>query len=170
MTPPLVVERSAPIVAWRYWQLAPASMALRSVSQRRCEWVPGRPLRAACLGGGHRPPDEGCGCGIYGSETLEALRDHGLCLAPEPLVVGEVELWGTVARDGDAWRAEYAYPRSLSLVAETVTEVPLDRVMAALARYEVPLSTTTLETSVGELSGTILANQAMALRTRTITG
>ena len=79
---------------------------LRSVSQRRFLWPVERPLRAVCTGGGHPAPAGGCNCGIYGARDLETLRVHGLCLSPDPLVVGEVALWGRVISDERGHRAE----------------------------------------------------------------
>lgn len=155
-----------PLVGWRYWQLVTGGERLRSVSLRRFLWEPGRPMRASCMTGRHRAPAEGCDCGIYAAPDLGTLRDHGLCLTPGGLVVGEVGLWGAVVTGAEGgYRGEYASPRSLCLVEETVPDERRASVLGALAAYEVPVETTTLDEAVGELSGAVLANQVMSLRT-----
>ncbi len=135
---------------------------LRSLTHKGVNWRPGRSLRAVCPGSGHAAPDEGCGCGIYGSETLDALRAHPLCLAPGALVVGRVALWGKVVADAHGYRGEYAYPLELSLVGESVDEGSRPRVLEGLAAYGVAVDTTSLEQAVGDVSATILAFQAMS--------
>lgn len=147
--------------AWRYWQLSPRGL-LRAVSHRRVEWPTGRPFRAACLGGGHQAPDQGCACGIYGAPDFDTLREHGLCLAPEPLVVGEVALWGTVLADDDGIRAEYGYPRTLSLVPETVPDSEVDVLTRGLAAYGVPVARVSLREAVAGVSAAMLEFQTMA--------
>ena len=154
-----------PLVGWRYWQLAPGGRRLQSVSLRRFVWEPGRPLRASCMTGRHPVPDEDCDCGIYAAPDLDTLREHGLCLSPGGLVVGEVSLWGTVLIGEDGYRGEYASPRTLSLVEETVPGSARLSTLDALAAYGVPVGTTSLQEAVGELSGAVLAFQAMSLGT-----
>lgn len=156
--------RSEPVIGWRYWQVAPSGL-LRSVTQRRIEWRPGQVMRARCLGAGHRAPDEGCDCGVYGARDLDTLREHGLCLAPETLVVGRIALWGRVIPDEAGWRGEYGEPASLSVVPELVPpDVGLDPLLAALGAYGVPVDTMALSDAVAGVTATTLAYQAMALQ------
>lgn len=157
------VPAHAPVNAWRYWHLDPGGL-LRSVSQRRFVWPPGRPLRASCVGGGHRPPAAGCGCGIYGAKDLATLRDHGLCLAPTPLVVGQVALWGAVIGDARGYRGEYAYPAALSLVRETALDEPVDELVGRLGAYGVAVGVTDVASAVGDVSAAVMAYQAMSLQ------
>jgi len=56
------------------------------------------------------------------------------------------------------------------LVEETVSEEWRVSVLGALAAYGVPVSATGLDEAVGELSGAVLANQVMSLRTSMGTG
>ncbi len=115
--------------------------------------------------GGHRAPAEDCGCGIHAAPDLGSLRAHGLCISPGGLVVGEVNLWGVVVSGDDGGhRGEYAAPRTLSLVEETVSDESRPLVLDTLAAYEVEVSTTRLHAAVGELAAAVLANQAMSLR------
>ena len=96
-------------------------------------------MRASCMTGGHQAPAEDCDCGIYAAADLEALRRHGLCLSPGGLVVGEVSLWGAVPTAEDGYRGQYALPRTLSLVEETVPPGSRSSVLEALAAYHVPV-------------------------------
>ncbi len=163
MTEPGVRTRADAVVGWRYWHVAPSGL-LRSVTQRRVEWPPGRVMRAACLVAGHRAPDEGCDCGVHASADLDALRQHGLCLAPDPLAVGQVALWGKVVPDRESWRGEYGEPVQLWLVRELVLEEELDGLIGALAPYGVPVDAMALADAVAGVSAATLAYQAMAVR------
>lgn len=150
-------------MGWRYWQVAPSGR-LRSVTQRRIEWQPGRPMRAVCVVAGHRAPDDRCDCGIHGSTSLEALREHGLCLAPEALVVGQVALWGNVVLDHEGWRGEYGEPVHLSVVRDLVPDEELAAVVDGLAAYGVVTDSVALSDAVAGVSAATLANQMMAAR------
>ncbi len=149
-------------MGWRYWQVRAGR--LRSVTQRHVEWKPGRVLSARCSGAGHQAPDEGCECGIYGARDLESLRQHGLCLAPDALAVGQVALWGRVVVDVSGWRAQFGRPIGLAVVPELVTGAEVDAMVAALGTYGVPVTTMVLADAVAGVSAAILANQAMAER------
>jgi len=164
---PVVRDRSEPVFGWRYWHLS-ANGLLRSVTQRGIEWRPGQVLRAVCLEIGHPAPAERCNCGIYANPDLEALRQHGLCLAPEAVVVGQVGLWGRVVVDEPSYRGELAYPARLSLV---IGSVPGPTTVAAaldgLAAYGVPVSTMAIADAVGGMSADMLRFQAMSRGTGT---
>ena len=169
MTEAVSRPRNDPVVGWRYWQLTPSLRSgtqpggrLRSVTQRRFEWPPGGVMRAGCLGAGHRAPDARCDCGLYGARDLDSLREHGLCLAPEALVVGQVALWGLVLPDVSGWRGEYAEPVSLSVVRELLLEEELPGVLRALEAYGVPVDTMALADAVAGVTAATLAFQAMA--------
>ncbi len=147
-------------MGWRYWQVRAGR--LRSVTQRHVEWKPGQVLSARCSGAGHQAPDEGCECGIYGARDLESLREHGLCLEPDALAVGQVALWGRVVDDVSGWRAELGRPIGLAVVRELVAGTEVDAMVAALGTYGVPVTTMALVDAVAGVSAAILANQAMA--------
>lgn len=150
------------LLAWRYWQLT-SGRRLRSVSQRRYVWPPGEIMGAACVGGGHTPPAAGCGCGLYGARDLQTLRAQRLCIDADPLVVGRVTLWGRMVSDGaGGYRAQYASPRMLSLVDETVPDGSHAGILAGLSAYGVPLGTAPLGEVVDEVSASAIAYEAMA--------
>lgn len=121
---------------------------------------------ARCLGGGHRPPDPGCACGVYGASSFEALRDHGLCVVPSTLVVGEVDLYGRVVVDEDGMRAHSGRPARLALVPETaeVDGRDVDSTLGSLAAYGVTVTTMPLAEAVAGITAMMLENQLMASR------
>lgn len=165
-------------MGWRYWQLNLASPArLRSISQRGVVWIPGavqvaacadRPSRASGGRGDHVAPEPGCGCGIHATSDLASLRAEVLCLRPGLLVVGQVELWGrivTEARPGGNGldhRGQFASPRRLSLVRDTLIHVPPDAAVAALEAYGVAVGVSTLEQAVGPASRMVMDHLAMS--------
>lgn len=158
------VPSDAPVRAWRYWQVSPRRR-LRSVAQRHVEWPPGRQLNAVCVGGGHPAPDPGCWCGVSGARDLDALRQHGLCVLPGPLIVGEVDLWGRILEESYGYRAEHARPATIGLVAETVEdEDEREHLLTALAEYGVPVTTVPLDEAVAGTTATMLAFQIMSSR------
>lgn len=149
-----------PVLGWRYWQLRPDGL-LRSVTHRRVVWHPGQSLRARCLIGGHDAPASGCACGVHAEPTLETLRAEGVCLAPgEPLVVGQVALWGLVVSDGHGLRGQFARPHRLSLV--TPDSPPDAGALAALARYGGPADSVPPAHALGEVAAAILSFQSMS--------
>ena len=158
-------DQADPVFGWRYWQLSPRRL-LRSVTQREFEWPPGRVLRAVCLEVGHPAPAERCNCGVYANPDIDALRQHGLCLAPDVIVIGQVALWGNVVDDEPSYRGEFAYPARLSLVVDSlVDETPPAALVARLEAYRVPVHTTTLDEAVAGMSADMLKYQAMSRRT-----
>ncbi|MCA1691285.1 MAG: hypothetical protein LC733_03430 [Actinobacteria bacterium] len=154
---------SSPVRAWRYWQVSPRRL-LRSVSQRQVEWQPDRPLHAVCLAGGHPAPAVTCSCGISAARDLETLRNYGLCVAPIPLVVGEIDLWGRLVEEPTyGYRGEFGAPASILLVRETAEDpVVRDPILEALAAYGVPVGTVGLDEAVAGVTAATLAFQVMS--------
>ncbi|HEV2759732.1 MAG TPA: hypothetical protein VGV86_09220 [Acidimicrobiales bacterium] len=136
------------------------------MTQREFEWPPGRVLRAMCVEVGHPAPAERCNCGLYANPDLEALRQHGLCLAPEAIVLGQVALWGKVVDDEPSYRAEFAYPARLSLVVDSlIDDLAPEALLEELSVYRVPVLAITLDEAVAGMSADMLRFQAMSRRT-----
>lgn len=136
------------------------------MTQREFEWPPGRVLKAVCVEVGHPAPADRCNCGLYANPELEALRQHGLCLAPDVIVLGQVALWGKVVVDEPSYRGEFAYPARLSLVVDSlVGGTPPEELVEGLGAYQVPVHTTTLDEAVAGMSADMLKFQAMSRRT-----
>ena len=136
------------------------------MTQRDFEWPPGRVLKAVCVEVGHPAPADRCNCGLYANPDLEALRQHGLCLAPDVIVLGQVALWGKVVVDEPSYRGQFAYPARLSLVVDSlVDDNPTGDLVEGLGAYRVPVHTTTLDEAVAGMSADMLRFQAMSRRT-----
>ncbi len=164
MTGGEVVPEGAPVRAWRYWQVS-SRRRLRSVAQKHVEWPVDRPLHAVCLAGGHPAPAVSCSCGISGARDLDALRQHGLCVAPGGLVVGEVDLWGRIVPDSYGYRGEYGRVVSVGLVAETVEDAGVrQRLLDGLAEYGAPVTLVPLDEAVAGVTAATLAFQVMSSR------
>jgi hypothetical protein len=138
-----------PIVGWRYWRgedlngRASSRAWLASLNKFQT-WPPGRALEARCsLEGGHPDPPPGiaCGCGIYAATDRATLQELANPDLQTPLVVGEVALWGRVVPAELGYRAQFAYPRRLWVVRESLAPTAwLDDLPAALAAsYGVPV-------------------------------
>jgi hypothetical protein len=139
----IVPDAIEPIVGWRCWSLTDAGQLESLVPFGDRLWLPGERKEATCfppipstlgeasgtecaeldpdLGDAdflrqHHAPLESCSCGIHAAKDLETLQ---LALLSGP-VVGEVYLWGKVIPGEDGYRAQYAYPKSLRLVADHV--------------------------------------------------
>jgi hypothetical protein len=153
-----------PATGWRYWQLQRVSGELHSVTHRSVAWRPGKVQRAVCMIGGHDAPATGCACGIHAAPDLETLREESLCLRPtEPLVVGEVALWGAVVADEHGLRAQYAAPRRLALVVGPAEpEGAVAGFLAQLRAYGVPVETMAPAEAMGDVAAAILTYQAMS--------
>ena len=117
----------SPVVGYRVWQWD--ATGLTSLNGER--WVAHQPLSAVCRADGsgsiaglskatHDPaelPSFSCTCGIYAAKTVEHLRQCGYRKFG---VHGEVYLWGTVVEHERGWRAQFAYPKTLFLAADTI--------------------------------------------------
>lgn len=117
----------SPVVGYRVWQWD--ATGLRSLNGEK--WVAHQPLSAVCradVGGSiaglsksrHNPaelPSFSCTCGVYAARTMEHLRQCGYRKLG---VHGEVFLWGTVVEHERGWRAQFAYPKTLFLAADTI--------------------------------------------------
>jgi len=156
-----VVAEAASVRGWRYWQVSPRRR-LRSVAQRHVEWQPGRPVNAICLTGGHPAPSVNCSCGVSAASDLETLRQHGLCVLPGGLVVGEVDLWGRVVDEPYGYRAQHALPASLAIVEGTVDEDEQESLEQALRAYGVALTGIALEDAVAGTTAAMLSFQLMS--------
>jgi len=95
---------------------------------------------------------------------MDTLRERGLCLAPEALVIGTVSLWGRVISDAGGHRAEYGYPSRLMLVRELLLDEEVSGALERLRAYGVPTDTIPLEEAVIGVSAATLAFQAMSKR------
>jgi preprotein translocase subunit YajC len=122
-----VPDYISPIVGYRVWQWDAAG--LKSLNGEL--WLASQPLSAVCradtsgsIAGLSKAthisgelPCLKCTCGIYAAKTTEHLRQCGYRRFG---VHGEVSLWGTVVEHERGWRAQFAYPKTLFLAADTI--------------------------------------------------
>jgi hypothetical protein len=122
-----VPDYISPLVGYRVWQWD--AIGLRSLNGER--WFAHQPLSAVCRAdvcgsiaglskSTHNPaelPSFGCSCGVYAAKTVEHLYQCGYKTLG---VHGDVYLWGTVVEHERGWRAQFAYPKTLFLAAETI--------------------------------------------------
>jgi hypothetical protein len=129
-----------PIIGWRYWRVEGSTLGSLT---RSLPWPPAYGLEARCrLSPRHGPvPSPTCHCGVYAATdlgTLKSLTSPSLRL---PLAVGKVALWGRVIPGERGYRAQYAYPRRLWLVWESLELLaqPGAQRIEVAAAYGVPV-------------------------------
>jgi hypothetical protein len=106
-----------PFTGWK-GLLADAEGGLWSPQISTTFWPVGEPLVAKCNHKSHRPPVEGCMCGIYAVKTFEDLMKDGYNWGQKTRdgrvwVVAEVALYGQVRRGAIGWRASHAAPQAI---------------------------------------------------------
>jgi len=128
-----------PVLGWRTWLIVQGHDAARLASVSfPALWPRRRRLSAECgrgfhTGSGpplrveHRAPSLDCSCGIYATWNLDraaqiadcATARFRDCLGRAVLgaALGEVSLWGTVVECAHGWRAGYAYPARIYVLA-----------------------------------------------------
>lgn len=143
-----------PLVGWRYWRADEGWLC--SLNKLKT-WPARRPLVAQChLGMDHGPlPGEQCGCGIYAAVDLPTLKELVQPALDSPIVVGEVSLWGKVIPAELGYRAEFAYPRRLWVIDDSVATLDWlgDLPAAVAAQYQVPVASCEAAWAVGEEPG-----------------
>jgi len=128
-----------PVRGWRTWLVVQGHDGARLASVSfPALWPRGKRLSAECgrgfhTGAGpplrieHRAPSLDCSCGIYATWNLDratqiadcATARFRDCLGRSVLgaALGEVSLWGTVVECAHGWRAGFAYPARIYVLA-----------------------------------------------------
>jgi hypothetical protein len=148
-----------PLLGWRCWRVVERTdgrIALASVV-RAVEWPARRELGAECLAARwawwprrasrreHHTPERACVCGIYAAANVAQALHYldvyeGIGRRRPPAVLGIVKLWGTVLECERGWRATYAYPARLFVVAGEARDLHDPHELArGLTRYGVPV-------------------------------
>ena len=156
-----------PVKGWRTWLVVQGHDAARLASVSfPALWPRRRRLSAECgrgfhTGAGpplrvdHRAPSMDCSCGIYATWSLDratqiadcATARFRDCLGRSVLgaAVGEVSLWGKVVECAHGWRAAFAYPARIYVLAPPYgrrSQVATgDELVAELTAYGVPVET-----------------------------
>ena len=127
-----------PILAWRVWHVRRhgEDHRLESLTRHDVSWPFGRRLEASCATHRTAAPAVGHECGIYAFRTREQAeqllhrylgvpgrrdgldaREHGMPVPGRLLALGCVSLWGRILARENGYRAQYAYPYEIFLVA-----------------------------------------------------
>lgn len=115
-----VTTSTEPLTGFRRWNLHrryPDGLYLASETVN-VPWPPLDRFDAECRWphtASHEAPHHACDCGIYAiAESVQVpFSDDDV----SPHVVGEVYLWGRVIEHEHGYRAQYAYPKRLAVVA-----------------------------------------------------
>lgn len=111
----VVPDIAGALVGWRCWGLARTNNGIRLASHGQTIWPTGEPMEATCGGGKeHASPATKCTCGIYALSEHDGFpyyRYDGATYA----VYGQIYLWGQVVRGTKGYRAQYGYPKALTL-------------------------------------------------------
>lgn len=142
----LAPDSIEPLVGWRYWRAEGGWLASLNRFQT---WPPRAALQARCelpddQAHPEPPPGANCPCGIYAAVDLPTLQDLAHPDLSQPLVVGEVAVWGRVIPAARGFRAQYAVPRRLWLVRESLPALeplgwPGDLPTTLARTYQVPV-------------------------------
>lgn len=142
----LAPDAIEPLVGWRYWRAEAGWLASLNRFQT---WPPRKALQARCelpedQAHPEPPPGTHCPCGIYAAVDLPMLQDLARPDLAEPLVVGEVAVWGRIIPAARGLRAQFALPRRLWLVRESLPAAeplgwPGDLPSTLARTYQVPV-------------------------------
>lgn len=145
-----------PVVGWRAWKVVTHRMhggmsepRLQSLTGRET-WKPMTRCEAACTpqnlfgygrtGDTHEAPWPSCQCGIWAVRDRESLPRDGM--RGGIVCVGEIAMWGRVLEFKRGWRARYAYPKTLTLLADDdELRGELERVYGVEVTCEPPTAT-----------------------------
>lgn len=113
-----------PIIAWRAWQIADyqrrggvSEKWLKAWAGGSVCWKPRERNEAFCNSGGHHEsPWSSCQCGFWAFRSPRHLWAALGINAPNEgyFIWGRVSLWGRVLETANGYRAQYAYPLSLT--------------------------------------------------------
>lgn len=113
-----VPDMVAPIVAWRAWKVSGKNLQALGKS---VIWEPKKIIEAACDAVGHKDaPVKDCQCGIWAFKSDDNLIKAVTAGSYKMTVMGQVSLWGRVIETENGFRAQFAYPKELWLLDETL--------------------------------------------------
>src|SRR3989441_8524410 len=115
-----------PVTGWRCWFVLPHERLLRPIYRRGLAWKPRQATEAICPDELHKPPADGCKCGIRAVSEPQFLKQvhwttappDGVAPLPGILVVGQVAMWGEIEVYDRGWRSSHAYPKHLYVFTE----------------------------------------------------
>jgi hypothetical protein len=129
----VIPDYLAPLVGYRVWSVWPNGLLTGLAIVQ--PWRPKHPMVASCNGhdqarignvGGHLEGDawvpspvKSCVCGIYAAKDLSdaeaELQNWRWSSQHETFAIGETWLWGTLVEHVKGYRAQFAYPKALTI-------------------------------------------------------
>lgn len=151
MQVPDVVE---PVQGWRIWKVLKGSGPPQLRSLNGALWYPGERHAARCSPSSthgprpkdplnHATPESACRCGVYAAGSQRDAEELALFFMErgEAMVaLGRVALWGKVVVHEKGYRAQFAYPSLLTLIARENAEPKLREAISYLKSFDVPLA------------------------------
>lgn len=145
------------VVGYRGWVIveqADGRFALASVNDQYL-WKYKQKFEAKCQGSGlsrhfnnmvssHDVPDRNCTCGVYAFDAKNFVKvDSAICA-----VMGTVAMWGRVVHHKAGYRAQFAYPLSLTLISGGAATrqgrlKTADLTPEILSGYDIPVNVST---------------------------
>lgn len=172
----VIPDEVEPTIGWRAWTYTAAGLVS---PQRGTPWPARQHIEAECLfdrlvmpfasapglvlatkalhdegheaDTPHAAPMETCNCGIHATAIPAAAQSYATGLE----IVGTVKLWGRVVEGEWGWRAQYAYPNRLWLIApsERAGTGVLDKLAGQISdEYGVPVEVSTLSALIDRAS------------------
>lgn len=116
--------RAGEVTGYRAWRVAHGR--LFSMYMEDCQWPTNTPLRAERM----TDHKNGIHAFKYLGEVEHYVRewlDYRIFECHTPMVMGTVDLWGSVVEHERGWRGEFAAVRSLDVIVNNITDASLDQ-------------------------------------------
>jgi len=119
----IVPDYAAPLTGWRFWKIRKTTkdgiLWLKSVVRSNL-WPPMQRFEVNCAAqkGSREPgtyPESDSPCGIYAYRTSRYAIENLDRFCYRGTLLGKVHLWGVIQRHQFGYRAQFAYPVSISI-------------------------------------------------------
>jgi hypothetical protein len=119
------------ITGWRAWNVVPKDGEWRLAALGVGDiWEPKKAMTANCrrvsiwdthIEKTHISPEKNCACGIWSFRSDEELMKHSNEYTFK--VFGQVSIWGRVIECENGWRSQFAYPKELWLIDNSLEQL-----------------------------------------------
>jgi len=111
-----IADYVEPITAWRSWSVKNLKLIAIGTDYK---WEPMKKMEAECVHHSHAAPTEKCTCGIWAFKSLDLLLP-AIAGYSNVSAIGSVSIWGNVIETENGYRAQYAYPKEIWILDETL--------------------------------------------------